>query len=365
MEVDPRYGHSDEFFFYMENVTLAPTIANSIRTAIGSDIETYAISPETIDYHKNTSVWDGEMISHQISFIPTKPDFLDNSDLNMLELKLDTKNNGNAYRYVFSREFTLKNKETDEQIPINKVFICENIPVFSLGPNQEVSLSCQFDYKSKRASDSRHQSATAGIDYADAPKGNMDPEKVLFNVNIQVGIPPKKIVSLAFQNLIDRLQKLQEGIKTGDSNVYYLQLNKYYRYDFVFIGENHTIGSLIEKWNNRHDLRSVTGYRITRDNKAITIDYGLSRFTPEIFERKEDDGEKIENLLEKSLGYLNGEKEKEQREFTVKAFLENLLRLEKYLTELQEDWNKVKVTNIPIPNYIREIEKQRIERLSR
>ena len=101
MEKESFLGPSDEFSFKMKNVTIAITIANCIRRVIGLDIPTFAISPETISYSKNTAVWDPEMIGHQLSFIPMKPSFLSKTDLNMLELVLDVKNEEKAYRTYF------------------------------------------------------------------------------------------------------------------------------------------------------------------------------------------------------------------------------------------------------------------------
>ena len=74
MEREASIGPPDEFSFIMKGVTVSITIANCIRRIIGLDIPTFTISPETIDYQVNTSAWDPEMITHQISLIPMKPD---------------------------------------------------------------------------------------------------------------------------------------------------------------------------------------------------------------------------------------------------------------------------------------------------
>jgi DNA-directed RNA polymerase subunit L len=145
-----------------------------------------------------------------------------------------------------------------------------------------------------------------------------------------------------------------------------MQLNRYHRYDFVFIGEDHTIGNLIEKWNNRHDSRSVTGYRQPSDGKSIKIDYGLDKFAPVIFTQNDGgDDDKLENLIEKSIISIDEKKEKQQRIDTLKIFIENLLRIEEYLIELKDDWEKVKIINVPVKEYMNSIFKQRIERLQR
>lgn len=367
MEKEDLIGPPDEFSFIMKGVTVSITIANSIRRIIGLDIPTFTISPETIDYNVNTSAWDPEMITHQISLMPMKPDFLKKADLNMLELTLDVKNEEMAYRYVLSNEFILKNIETNKTIPINNIFVYDNLPIVLLGPKQNINLTCKMEIITKRDSDSRHQAGMAGIDYiSDEKDPDKDPDEILFNVNLQTGISPKELISLSFDNLINRLQKLQEAIKTNDPNLLYIQLNRYHRYDFVFIGEDHTIGSLIEKWNNRHDSRSVTGYRETRDKKAITIDYGLNKFSPVIFtENNNGNGKKLENLVTNSLASIDKGKEKEQKDSTIKIFLENLSRLEQYIMELKTDWNKVKVLLISNKDYMNDINQKRIERLNR
>lgn len=366
MKNDPVIGSSDEFSFKMKDVTLSVTIANCIRRAIGLDIPTYAILPETISYSENTSVWDPELISHQLSFIPMKTSSLSKIDLNMLELILDVKNENPEYRYVFSKEFITRNKETNIFDSIDNIFLYDNIPLFLLGPRQQVTLSCQLDYGTKRELGTRHQSATAGIDYiSDEKNPDKDPNEILFNVNIQTGYSAKELVSLSFDNIISRIRKLQEAINKKDPNLFYIQLNRYHRYDFVFLGEDHTIGTLIEKWNNRHDTRSVTGYRQTRDKKSITIDYGLYKFSPAIFKEDDINTNNIENLIENSIVSINESKEKEQRESTIKIFVENLVRIEKYLFELKTDWNKVNIVDVSTKDFMENINKQRIERLNR
>lgn len=366
MNRDPLLGPPDDFSFKMKNVTIAVTIANCIRRIIGLDIPTFSILPDTISYTKNTSVWDPELIGHQLSYIPMKSSFLSTTDLNMLELILDVRNDNKEYRYVFSKEFMIRNKETNKVDSVDKVFIYNNLPLFLLGPRQEVSLKCNLDYGTKRDLGSRHQSGSAGTDYViDEENLDKDPETILFNVNIQTGVSAKELISLSFDNLISRLKKIQDAINKKDNNLFYIQLNKYHRYDFVFIGEDHTIGSLIEKWNNRHDIRSVTGYRQTRDRKAITIDYGLHKFSPDIFLKDGGDEDKLENLIEKSIVSIDDKKEKEQRDATIRIFVENLSRLETYILELKTDWNKVNTKVIPTMEYMKMIEKQRIERSER
>ena len=349
---------SDEFSFTLKNATISIAIANCIRRIVGLDIPTFTISPETINYQSNTTPWDPEMITHQISFVPLIPDFLRKADLNMLELILDVTNTEKAYRYVLSKEFVLKNKETNKIISSDEILVYKEMPLFLIGPNQNIKLSCKLEYTTKRLSDSKHQAAMAGIDYDDE---KIDPAEILFNVTIQTGVQSKELISFAFDNLISRLKKIQETIKKGDSSSFYMQLNRYHRYDFIFIGEDHTIGNLIEKWNNRHDTRSVTGYRQSSDGKSVMIDYGLEKFSPFVFSQNGD----VENIIEKSIINIDEQKEKKQRTDTIKIFIENVSRLETYITELKEDWQKVKIVNVPVGEYMKSIFSKRVERLQR
>ena len=357
MGISKDIEFADDFFFIMKNVTISVAIANCIRRIVGLDIATVTISPETVISQLNTSVWDNEMIIHQISYVPMKNDFLKKLDLNMIELILDVTNDKKAYRYVMSGEFLLKNKETNKIINSEDFLVYKNMPLFLLGPYQQVKLSCKLEYLTKKMSDARHQAAFAGFDYIE---DSNDPKEILFNVNIQTGMNAKELISYAFDNLILRLKKIQENIKKSDSSSFYIQLNRYHRYDLYFIGEDHSIGHLIEKWNNRHDTRSVTGYRQTRDNKSIYIDYGLEKFS---FTLTEDNN--LENIIEKSISSINEEKEKIQRSETLKMFIENVSRLEIYITELKDDFVNVKINSIPIEKYMDFIHSKRIERIER
>jgi DNA-directed RNA polymerase subunit L len=292
-----------------------------------NDIPTYTVLPESNKFNKNTTFWDPELLTHQLVYLPMIPDFLDTTDLNMLELNLKVNNEEKEYRHVFSRELTLINKEISKMIPIDKVLLYQDIPLFLIGPKQEVDISCKIEKKTKRESDSRHQSAMAGIHYTTE-------DEIFFTINIQTGIKPKELVLMTFEKLIKRLQSLQLSIKSKDDK-FHVQRNRYGRYDIVFLGEDHSLGALIEKWNNKHDTSSLTGYRQTGD--GITFDYGVSRL----------------------------QESKDSEKETLGVFSENLNRIEKYINDLKNKWRSVKVENIPIPKYLEMIESQRLERLER
>lgn len=351
---------NDLYHFRMKNVILSSVIGNCIRRVAGLDIPTYSVSPESFIITKNTSPWDKDRIIHQLSYLPLNQEPFTKVDLNMIELHIDVKNDTNVYRDVLSNEITFYDKEKKKNIDINNFLLYDDFLVIEdLGPRQELKLKCQFEYKTKRNSFAFHQAGTIGIDYKIEKEY---PKDILFNITLHIGIGPKELILKSFDILIDRLQKMEKAIKNKDPTLFYIELNRNNRYDFVFIDEDHTIGSLIEKWNNHHDANSLTGYRLTTDRKSIKIDYGLSKFSKNIVINDNIIDNKLNSLIEKSLSNTGDNKEKEE---TIKAFLINVDRLRKYLTEIKTDFNKVKITNISVNEYMKDIEKNRVERMSR
>lgn len=388
---DPLLGPPDDFMFKSKKVELGAVVMNSIRRSTCRDILTYTIAPQTITIKENTSPWDEDMIGLQLTYLVFKPDYLDKVDLNMMELSLDVSNTSNFYAYVFAREMRLINKETKEEIPINDIFLYPQTPLFTLGPEQKVSLTCSFEKMSKTDAESkgleassRHQGGTIGMEYEtitpskepssiEEVKENIeekvsmnydpdkDPEEIRFIGNIQYGLDPKNLIREGMDRLIEKLTIIQDAVTNRQSDKFYLQINRYLKYDFVFIGEDNTVGSLIEKWINRKDPTASAGYRQTKDRKAITIDFGLNRFIPEILQDKISSGN-LEEVVEKSSMMIDQKKEEEQRLETIRTFLGHLKDIQRYLTELRDDWMKVSINEVSTEDFMEEIHRLREER---
>jgi len=366
----PHLGPPDEFRFRALKLALGRPVANSIRRAMCRLVPTYSVAPDTIRYENNTSCWDPEMVNHQIIYMKFIPDFLDKADLNMMEMVLNVQNEEKAYRWVFAGEFELRNKETNEKIPIDKVLVYPQQPLIKLGPGENLYLTCSVEKMSKADAErkggadiARHQSGSGGIDYKDDEKEpDADPAEILFSVCVQTGIGPKELVQIGMENLITTFQNLQEAIKNEKTDKFYLQINRYFRYDFVFSDEDHTAGNLIEKWINRHDPMSMAGYRQTRDRKGIIVDYGLRKFIPAVLQEKISSND-LEEVVERSITSLGKQKEREQRMETVRTFLEQLARIEEYLKELLADWKKVNVREVSVKDYNAETDRLRRERM--
>lgn len=336
---------SEEFTFKARGIMVA--VANTIRRAIMSEIPTYTIAPDTIQMknNNNTSPWETDLITHQLVFLPLLQKTLSEKDINMLELSLDAKNETKSYRWVLAGEIVIRNKETNEQIPTELVVQSVKTPLFNLGPNQEVNLIASFEFMTKVELDgtpmaARHQGGTVGYEYiADEKDRSVIPPEIKFNVSIHTGLDPKEHIQFAFQMIIDRLKTIYQSIDEGK---FYSQMNKDHRYDFILMGETHTIGNLIARWINRHDTNAFCAYRDTRDRKAITIDYGLFKYAPPLLQASEVDVD-LKELVDKSLSAIDPAKEFEQRTATVKTLLGHVDRLTKYIESLLEQWNKIKI----------------------
>lgn len=311
-------------------------VANTIRRALMSDIRTYSIDLETIKFMENTSPWDNEMITHFIAFVPFLSKVLLKHDINMIELRLLAENQTNTYRYVFASELYVVNKETKEVLENQDVILYPDSPLFTLGPKQRVQLVSALEFKTKNEVSqmaARHQASNVGYSYEEGK------DTLQFKISIYNGVSPSAFVASAFDALTQHLREIQEAIQTQQQERVYIQLNASGRYDFVLMGENHTMGNLISRWLAR-DQKAISAYRMARDNKGVAIDFGLVRFVPEIL-RQSELSSALEELLDTSFQSLNPATEKQQRDATVKVFLENLKRLEQYFLELQEDWNKL------------------------
>ena len=370
IEIQDRKSYFNDLFTFdmkdTKDIIISSVIGNCVRRVAGLDIPTYSVSPESFVFTNNTSQWDKDRIIHQLSYLPIIQEHIHKMDLNMIELHLDIKNDSGKFIDILSNEIKIYNKESKKYISNDKFLPYDDyLLIEDLGPLQEIKLKCQFEYNTKRKSSAIHQAATVGMDY-DLSDGKEFPDNLYFLVTLQVGISPKTLISNSFDVLINRIKSMEKSIKENDSSLCYIEVNRNNRYDFVFIGEDHTMGSLIEKWNNRHDSNSVTGYRLTTDKKSIKIDYGLSKFSVGLkIDNNIIKSNKFENLIEKSITSLTEKEEKKQKDETVKSFLINLDRIRKYLLLLKTDFEKVKVNNISLENFNKKIENGRFKRLTR
>ena len=334
---NPSFLHGEDFSFQAKDLPVY--VANTLRRACMSDIRTYALDLETIKFLENTSPWDNEIITHFVAFVPLLSKLLLKYDINMLELRLLAENTTNSYRYVFTSELYVINKETKEILDNKDVILYPDSPLFTLGPKQRVQLVAAIEFKTKNEvsqMSARHQASNVGYSYEE---GKED-QNIQFKVSIYTGVSPQEFVSSGFETIVQHIRELQEAIKAQQQEKVYIQLNQNGRYDFVLLGETHTMGNLISRWLAR-DTKAISGYHLSRDGKGVVIDFCLVRFVPAIL-RQSELSSALEELLETSFQSLDPATERQQREATVQVFQENLKRLEQYFMELQEDWGKLR-----------------------
>lgn len=330
------------FTFTLEKLPLAVPFANAIRRTMGLDIKTYSISPQSI-ISKSVSVWDSEQIRDQICKIPFKHNVLKNADLNMLILKLEIMNNEEQSRYVKSGDFKIINEETEKELEIKNILLNSDIPLFLINPGEKIDVTCKLEYASKREmNNARHQSGNASYYFKNEDKIiSDDVEKIHFLVDNQTGYSPIEFISLSIQNIADRLKTIKEGLEKKDNSVFLSQMNKYYRFDFIFYKEDHTIGNLLTCWISHYDKHVLIGYRQPRQSDFITIDFGVERLVPK--DEKE--------LLEIS--------EEKRKTDTIKILINYIARIEKKILELLKDSEKLKGKTIPIKDFVKKRRERR------
>jgi hypothetical protein len=371
-ENEEMMGPPHEFRFSAKDITLGITVMNSIKRSACSDILTYTIAPETIKFEENTTTWEPELITLHLIYLIIKPEYLDQLDLNMLELSLDVTGNQKYYQWVFCRDFVLTNRETKEVIPTDKIFVYPYTPLFAICEGEQAKITCSLEYSSKNlsvlkktGSYARHQGGSIGIDYeTDPEEPDKDPKEIFFSGNVQTGIDPQKMISLGIEVLLEKLKEIQEAIKSKNTSKFYVQIGKNSRYDLVILGENATIGNLVTRWINRHDMKSASSFEYNEEKHFVNINFGLAKFTPPLL-RETVSAKNLEEMIDKSFAQINEKNEEKQREETINSFLEHLNRISEYLKEIADDWSKVKIRYTSVKEYVDEEEKLRFARYER
>lgn len=313
---------SDEFYITLRS-NIPECIGNTLLRTMISSIHTYTIDPKSIVFHNNTSPWDNQLLENQFVYIPFMYNIFDKKDINMIEIELQATNKDMKYRYVKTSEIIVKNKEKDTILNNDDIFF-RNIPLFLLGYNEEVHMTCSLEYNTQKNTNSRHQASNCGM-YFDE-----NTNEVRLLITKQTGIESKDIIIYSIESIITRLQELQQNIITSNKEKVYVQINANMRFDFILIDDDYTIGSLIETWNNHYLENTVTGCKKSIDHKSIILDFGVKGL-----DTKEKEGD------------------------VIKIFIESLKNIEKYMNTLLEDAKKISVKTISIPKYMENIQEFR------
>jgi len=136
-------GNTLEFDFINDSTHIHPSLSNSIRRTILSDIDTWAIDSNKIEFYENTSVLDNEFIAHRLTLIPIRSDVQD-IDYDDIHIQCQKRNDTDDVTSVYVSDFVVTNKQTKEVIPNEKIFPYMRILVLKLRIQQSISFDCSL-----------------------------------------------------------------------------------------------------------------------------------------------------------------------------------------------------------------------------
>jgi DNA-directed RNA polymerase subunit L len=298
------------FIFYntKKNIEYEISFINAIRRIIFSNIESHAINRKTINFFKNTSIFDSDYLSHRLTYIPLNNDYLNSIDIRDLEIILNKKNEDEYMIDVLTSDFMClyKNKEID----INKVFTNDQILFAKLKFNQEIHLTCNIN-KSYPAKDGEPYSVATVSTYEFVEdklaleeniknlkkegkittkqeeedyiflnrekfylmSDNQKPLEIKFTLETIGTYKNNDVFELAVSKLIEKLSNLYDAIDKNDEEKVIIDESKvnFDAFDFTIFDENDTLGNLIQSYLYEDNSVDYAGYYIPHplDNKMI------------------------------------------------------------------------------------------------
>jgi DNA-directed RNA polymerase subunit L len=303
-----NYRSSFIFSNTKKNIEYEIPFINAIRRIIFSNIESHAIQHESINFLKNTSIFDSDYLSHRLTYIPLNNDYLNTIDIRDLEIILNKKNEDEYMIDVLTGDFMClyKNKEID----INKVFTNDQILFAKLKFNQEIYLTSKIN-KSFPAKDGEPYSVATistyefvedkelleeninnlkkegkivtkedEVDYIFMNRekfykmsDNQKPLEIKFTLETIGTYKNKDVFELAVTKLIEKLNDLNDAIDKNNEEKIIIEESKvnFDAFDFIIFDENDTLGNLIQSYLYEDNSVDFAGYYIPHplDNKMI------------------------------------------------------------------------------------------------
>jgi DNA-directed RNA polymerase subunit L len=296
------------FFNTKKNIEYEISFINAIRRIIFSNIESHAINRETINFFKNTSIFDSDYLIHRLTYIPLNNDYLNTIDIRDLEISLNKKNEDEYMIDVLTGDFMClyKNKEID----INKVFTNDQILFAKLKFNQEIHLTCNINKSYPAKNGEPYSVATVSTyefvedklaleetiknlkkegkittkqeeeDYIFLNRekfylmsDNQKPLEIKFTLETIGTYKNKDVFELAVSKLIEKLSNLYDAIDKNDEEKVIIDESKvnFDAFDFTIFDENDTLGNLIQSYLYEDNSVDYAGYYIPHplDNKMI------------------------------------------------------------------------------------------------
>lgn len=263
------------------------SLANSLRRAILTDVETYAF--DEVNITKNTSVMNNDFLKSRIELIPIIYNFKDNLD--DLVFKLNIKSNEPNQR-IYSKDINASNNKIyfDKEILLNSLKMDEEL-VFEAKLKKGTAKQhakwnqiCHLGYKFKE-DDAKNKSIVKkdgeiNKSYPNEKQRNYllnkfnNPTTVLFEVESNENVDAKIYVFNAVESLITKLNFIKESIKNENKSkvdiVEYIPIKN--TYDYHIMDENHTIGNLLMNYCGLHkNILSSSYQQSSNINTIISI----------------------------------------------------------------------------------------------
>jgi DNA-directed RNA polymerase subunit L len=128
------------FYVHNEKRQFPLSLTASLRRIILSNIETFTMERTMIQCVKNTSMLNDDVLTHRLSLIPLKTEWLLEHQLgNNIDFVLDVKQLEDEKRWIFASDIQFMHRETKEVIPVEHI----TTPTFliaALRPRQELHM---------------------------------------------------------------------------------------------------------------------------------------------------------------------------------------------------------------------------------
>ena len=282
--------------------TINISFANAIRRVIISDIETYVIDENSVNFFNNTSILNNEFLRHRLTLIP----IISNLDIDYdnIVITCKKKNENENMESIYVSDFVCTDISKNKVIDNNIIFKYPAILFGKLKNNQEVSFeakliknnsekggaqftpvsTCIYTFKINNdesnkimkdmSEDEKKSFKLQDIERVYEKNKSGNPNVYQFSIESIGFYDPKDILVKGLELLIDRLNNLKMEFTNNKSkkiNQVILQENPDF-FTFLIDDENDTIGNLLSSYVAYNENVFYCGYMIEHPlKKNITI----------------------------------------------------------------------------------------------
>ena len=269
-------------------------LINALRRIILVNLSSINIDRDSVIFFENSSVFCDDFLNHRLSLLPLNVEELDKMDFNNIMITCDVKNEGTEILNVYPKDFNVMIEE--KEIPLNKVFILDNVIFCRLKTGQKVSFSSTLK-KGTSKTESASFSLASKVSYmfekdekmikeqlsqlkTEEEKNeflllnqercyarNLDGSPSLYKFMIEGDgmVPTKSLFKMGCDYLTNLLNEKIEILKNPDSSEEIeIEVSKtnMTAFDIIFKDSDDTLGNLIQTYGMKEKGISYIGYRI-------------------------------------------------------------------------------------------------------